>query len=107
MYPELEDFLEAAFKSIERTSSNVGRVVVEPDYDRTPEVSDSAALGQELKALLEAQPPAGAALTSYDGFEVKIQSDQILLKKYLRKITLHANALAGSWVEVAPPGNWI
>lgn len=107
MHPELEDFLEAAFKAIERTSSSLGRVVVEPDYDKQPEASESAALAQELKALLEAQSPAGAALRSHDGLEVKIPPDQMLLKKYLRKVTLHSNALTGSWVEVAPPGNWI
>ena len=33
MHAELEDFLERAFRSIQRSSPNIGRVVVEPDYN--------------------------------------------------------------------------
>ena len=42
------------------------------------------------------------------GFEAEDSRPIIpLLNKYVRSITLHQDKLDGSWVEVAPPGNWI
>jgi len=37
MNPQLEFFLEDAFNSVRPTSPEVGRVVVEPDYDVSPD----------------------------------------------------------------------
>jgi hypothetical protein len=107
MHPELEDFLNSAFASIQPTSSEIGRVVVEPDYEVEPSEPDASGLKDELLAFLREQSPDTAALTSRDGFEAKIPSSRGLLTQYIRKITLHQDKLDGSWVEVAPPGNWI
>lgn len=107
MNPDTEDFLDAAFRSIQPTSPEIGRVVVEPDYDADPSLPDTPGLQGELIACLRAQSPDAAALASRDGFEVKIPADSQLLGKYVRKVTLHQDKLDGSWVEIAPPGNWI
>ncbi len=107
MHPELEDFLNAAFASIPPTSPEIGRVVVEPDYEVEPSEPDAAGLKDELLAFLHEQSPDITALASHEGFEAKIPSSHRLLAKYIRSVSLHADKLAGSWIEVAPPGNWI
>ena len=100
MHPELEDFLEAAFNSIEPTDSRIGRVVVEPDYDAKPDPNDSQTLKTQLTSCLS--DPALAT-----SGEIPIGGQYDCLKKYIRSITLHPDKIEGSWVEVAPPGNWI
>lgn len=107
MHPELEDFLNTAFASIQPVSSEIGRVVVEPDYEVEPSEADASGLERELRACLREQFFDAAALASHPGFEVGIPPSYRSLNKYLRKITLHRNKLDGPWVEVAPPGNWI
>ncbi len=107
MNPEAETFLQDAFQSIQPMSTDIGRVVVEPDYDVDPSQADAAGLPGELIQCLREQPPDAAALASHEGFELTIPPNCALLTKYLRRITLHQDKLDGSWVEVAPPGNWI
>jgi hypothetical protein len=107
MHPELEDFLEDALAHIRTTSPQVGRVVVEPDYEVAPADGDAGLLQQQLGELLARQSPDAAALASPEGYEVRVPEDCPLLGKYLRSITLHQDRVKGSLVEVAPPGNWI
>ena len=107
MNPEIEDFLEEAFAAIKPTSDAIGRVVVEPDYESGVAAGDSQQIRGELVELLKEQSVDDNALKSQDGFEVKIQSRQQLLSKYIRRITLHADSVEGDWIEVAPPGYWI
>ena len=107
MHPELEDFLESALNNVQPTSSQIGRVVVEPDYDVAPDTADSASLAQQLLACLSGQALRDGELASHDGLEVTLGDDCAVLKKYIRRITLHADSADGAWVEVAPPGNWI
>ena len=107
MHPELETFLENAFESIQPTSDDIGRVVVEPDYDLSPIEHDGRHLASELVQCLRAQNPEPADLASHEGFEADIPGAYRLLLKYIRRITLHRDRAEGPWVEVAPPGNWI
>ena len=107
MDPQLEFFLEQAFDSVEPTSSEIGRVVVEPDYDVSPADQDASGLARELRELVSRQAPDPAALASPQGCPVTIPGDRRLLGKYLRSITLHQDRVEGSWIEVAPPENWI
>ena len=107
MNPEIEDFLENAFASVKPTSDEIGRVVVEPDYESGPAADDGQQLRSELIELVTGQHVDRAALNSQDGFEVTIPSRYKLLSKYIRRITLHADSVEGDWVEVAPPGYWI
>ncbi len=107
MNPDIEDFLEDAFASIMPTSSAIGRVVVEPDYESGLAGDDSQQLRGEFLELLNGQNVDGKTLQSQDGFEVSIPSRYGLLSKYVRRITLHADSVEGDWVEIAPPGNWI
>ncbi|MBV8551790.1 MAG: hypothetical protein JOY54_10845 [Acidobacteriaceae bacterium] len=107
MNPDLEFFLEDALRSIQPTSNQIGRVVVEPDYDVAPEPGDAAAAHDELIQLLKAQTLDSARLASHDGLGVRITDEYSLLKKYIRRITLYADRVEGEWIEVAPPGNWI
>lgn len=107
MNPALEFFLEEAFERVQPTSPAIGRVVVEPDYDVTPDDHDRNALANELRQAIGAQSPEPAQLASAAGYAVAISQEFPLVAKYLRSVTLHADALEGPWVEVAPPGNWI
>ncbi len=107
MHPELETFLDSAFRSVEPTSVEIGRVVVEPDYNVTPAQHDAGHLTSELVQCLREQSPEPAALASHEGFEVAIPGNYRLLLKYIRSITLHQDRAEGPWIEVAPPGNWI
>ena len=107
MNPELEFFLEKAFESVRPTSPEIGRVVVEPDYDVKPSREDARHLASELLQCLREQPIDAAALRSHDGFEIEVPGIYRRLAKYIRRITLHQDKVEGPWVEVAPPGNWI
>ena len=107
MNPGLEFFLEDAFAGVQPTSSAIGRVVVEPDYDVNPEERDRDALAGELTRAIATQSPDAAQLAGAGGYKVAISQGFPLLAKYLRSVTLHADGVEGAWVEVAPPGNWI
>jgi len=107
MHPELEFFLESAVKSIQPTSAEIGRVVLEPDYDVDPERDESGELTHELKNCIAEQKPEPEALASHEGFPVPIGEKYPVLAKYARSITLYADRIDGPWVEIAPPGNWI
>lgn len=107
MDPQLEFFLEDAFKSIQPTSPQIGRVVVEPDYDVSPVPQDRGELSHQLTRFLQEQSPDLAAVASPRGYEIRIPRKYRVLAKYLRQITLHGERVSGPWVEVAPPGNWI
>lgn len=98
MHPDLDDFLESAFQSVQPVAPAIGRVVVEPDYDVEPDPRDASELANQLTDCLRTQTMPG---------DVEIARNYPLLKKYLRRISLHADKVEGSWVEVEPPGNWI
>ncbi|MBV9156654.1 MAG: hypothetical protein JO097_10360 [Acidobacteriaceae bacterium] len=107
MHPELESFLNSAFSSVQPTSPEIGRVVVEPDYETTPSQHDAGHLASELVQCLREQTPDPKALASHEGFEADMPGAYRLLSKYVRRITLHQDSTEGPWIEVAPPGNWI
>ena len=103
----LEDFLQNALAGVKPVAQGIGRVVVEPDYDADLAVEDASKLPGELMQSIREQRTDLLALQSAGGFEAEISPKHALLKKYIRRITLHADGVEGSWVEVAPPGNWI
>jgi hypothetical protein len=107
MDPQLEFFLEEAFRSVRPTSPHIGRVVVEPDYDVSPDTLERDQLADELARCIQEQSPNETDLASLQGWELKIPAKYPLLTKYLRSITLHQTPNERPWVEVAPPGNWI
>ncbi len=107
MHPELEDFLENALGAVQPVAQGIGRVVVEPDYDVAPANDEGSKLATELAGCIRGQRTDLLALQSPQGFEAEIAAKYGLLKKYIRRITLHADSVEGPWVEVAPPGNWI
>ncbi|MGA8029027.1 MAG: hypothetical protein WB992_17955, partial [Bryobacteraceae bacterium] len=95
MNPELENFLEAAFQSVQPTSPEIGRVVVEPDYEVSPAQQDCRALAEELIRAIREHPPNPAALASHEGFEIDVSDRYPLLSKYIRSITLHNERVEG------------
>lgn len=108
MHPEMESFLEGAFQNVKPSSAEIGRVVVEPDYEITPLDRDARHLASELaQCLREHAAIEATALASPGGIDVEIPSTYRLLAKYIRRITLHGDKAEGAWVEVGPPGNWI
>ena len=107
MNPDLEFFLEKAFTGIEPSSSRIGRVVVEPDYDVVFRPEDERPLRDELVRFVDSLMPEESNLQSFDGFETEIGKQFPLLKKYVRRLSLHADKANGDWIEVVPPGNWI
>jgi len=107
MHPDLELFLEDAFASVRQTAPEIGRVVLDPDYDVAPDNKDHGHLASELAQCLSEASVDTAALTTPQGQEIEIPGAYRLLRKYVRTITLHADPVDGEWVEVAPPGNWI
>lgn len=107
MHPELEFFLENAFGRVQPTSGDIGRVVVEPDYEIAPETEEAAPLASELVQCLREARVDEQRLAGPQGCEVEIAGTYHLLRKYVRRITLHADSIEGDWVEVAPPGSWI
>ena len=107
MDPQLDFFLEDAFKSVLRTSDQIGRVVIEPDYDVSPVPSEGDQLAKELVTYLEEQSPNPAELDAPEGARIEIPQKYPLLSKYVRSITLYRTPAEQPWVEVEPPGNWI
>ncbi len=107
MDPQLEFFLEDTFRSVRSTSSRIGRVVVEPDYDSSPNQQESDQLARELLRCIQEHPVNETDLASSDGFSIEIGEAYPLLAKYVRRITLHQTPSEQPWVEIAPPGNWI
>ena len=107
MDPQLEFFLEDAFKSVARTSPHIGRVVVEPDYDTSPVPQDREQLTRELIDCIQERAPDTNALACPQGWSIEIEKKHTLLAKYVRKITMHEAPAEHPWIEVAPPGNWI
>jgi hypothetical protein len=107
MHPELEDFLEEAFAGVKPTASGIGQVVVEPDYDVAPEPKDAGHLVSELLQCLSEVDTSGVKDAGQKGAELEIPGAYRLLKRYIRRITLHPDKIESEWVEVAPPGNWI
>ena len=107
MHAELEDFLESAFSSLQPTSATIGRVVVEPDYDVLPDPSCASHIAEQLSECIRNQPLTPHTLSSRNGLEANIGPEYGLLRKYLRRVTLHADPVEGPWIEIAPPGNWI
>ena len=107
MYPQLEFFLEEAFRSVRPTSPDIGRVVVEPDYDISPDKKERDQLADELVRCIQEESPLATDLASPQGWELKVPKNYPVLAKYLRSITLHQAPAEQPWVEVAPPGNWI
>jgi hypothetical protein len=107
MDPQLEFFLEDAFKRVQPTSPQIGRVVIEPDYEAGPDAKDRDRLTAELVQCIQEHSPHPSELASPQGWELKIPNKYPLLRKYVRSITLHQAPTERPWVEVAPPGNWI
>lgn len=107
MNPDLEFFLEDAFAPVKQSSKEIGRVVVEPDYDAMLRPEDAQPLCEELEKLLHHLQPTQPALHSHDGFEARISDEYPLLRRYVRRVVLHSDEINGDWVEVMPPGNWI
>jgi hypothetical protein len=107
MHPELEFFLESAFDGVRPSLPNVGRVVVEPDYDLSPDEDEKQKLTEELEQLLSTQTVNPSAVSSSEGQALAIPGSLKTLSKYVRSVTLHADSVEGAWIEVAPPGNWI
>jgi hypothetical protein len=107
MHPDLELFLEEAFQSVRQTSSEIGRVIVEPDYEVAPDPKDAGHLASELLQCLREVKVDKKALARRQGCDIEIPGAYRLLHKYIRQISLHADTVEGDWIEVSPPGNWI
>ncbi len=107
MDPQLEFFLEDAFRGVRPTSPAVGRVVVEPDYDTSPNPEDRDRLASDLVRCIEGLSVNETELAAPAGFSIEIGDAYPVLAKYVRRITLHQTPPEQPWVEIAPPGNWI
>ena len=107
MDPQLESFLEDAFKSVKSTSPEIGRAVVEPDYDVSPDPRERDQLARELVQCIHEHPITADELAMPEGANIEIPGKFPLLRKYIRSITLHRTPTEQPWIEVAPPGNWI
>jgi hypothetical protein len=107
MDPQLEFFLEDAFASVRSTSPQVGRVVVEPDYDISPDEQEQNELADELIRCIQEHSPKAKELPPSEGWKLTVPSKYPVLAKYVRSITLHQAPTECPWVEVEPPGNWI
>jgi hypothetical protein len=100
--PNLEFFLEDVVRGITPTSSQIGRVVLEPDYDVCERIGDAQSLRDQIVELIRSQNADAP-----DGTEVEIPPAASLLRKYLQRVILYRNRLPGEWIEVTPPGSWI
>lgn len=107
MNPDLEPFLQEVFCSLERGSSPVPRVAVEPDYESGTTHADPGKLRDELSRLLHAQRVDAGTLNSHEGIEVQVPNEYGELAKCVRRVFLHGDKEDGPWIEVTPPGNWI
>jgi hypothetical protein len=107
MNPDLEVFLQDILGSLERGSSPVPRVAVEPDYESGSTNVNAEKLCFELLGLIAAQVVDPRELASHEGIEVPIPNQCVELSKGVRRIFLHGDREEGPWIEVIPPGNWI
>lgn len=107
MNPDIETFLQDAFKDIQPSVQGVGRVRVEPDYESDAVLEKPEAFAAELRKAVSVQKVDLLALGSHTGFEIDDMSKFPLLQKLVLRIALHGDGAEGPWVEVAPPGNWI
>jgi|SRR5689334_6081128 hypothetical protein len=107
MDPQLEFFLEDALSSVRPTSPQIGRVVVEPDYDISPDPKERDQLADELVRCIKEHSVKAIELASPAGSKLPVPNNYPALAKYVRSITLHQSPTERPWVEVAPPGNWI
>lgn len=107
MNPDLETFLQNALGSLQRDSSPIARVAVEPDYESGSADCDPAKLRYELSHLLSSQKADPQVLASHEGLEISIPREYVELAKSVRRIFLHGDKEEGPWIEVIPPGNWI
>jgi hypothetical protein len=107
MNPDLEVFLQDTFANMQRGTSPVPRVAVEPDYESGSTDADPAKLRTELSELLARQHVDTQSLSSHEGIEVSIPKQYAELGRAVRKIFLHGDKEDGPWIEVIPPGNWI
>ncbi len=108
MNPDLEMYLQDAFKTMQPTNPKIARVMVEPEYESGAAPADAAVLRDELSSLLAAFGDVGdREITTHAGEEVTGLESCQNLHRVVRRITLHADREDGPWVEIAPPGNWI
>lgn len=107
MNPDLEVFLQDAFGNLQRGTSSIPRVAIEPDYESGSTDTDPAKLRSELSQLLNEQQVDTKALRSHEGIEVMIPTKYTELAKVTRRLFLHGDKEDGPWIEVVPPGNWI
>jgi hypothetical protein len=107
MDPQLEFFLEDALSSVRPTSPQIGRVVVEPDYDISPDQKEGDQLADELVRCIQEHCLNAIDLASPAGSKLPVPNYYPALAKYVRSITLHQSPAERPWVEVVPPGNWI
>ena len=108
MNPDLEIYLQDAFKTMQPSNPAVARVMVEPEYESQAAPADAAVLRDELASLLGSfQAIDKREIDTHDGEEVPGLNRCENLRQVVRKITLHADREDGPWVEIAPPGNWI
>lgn len=97
MHPDLDDYLEETFGAMPPVAG-IGHLVIEPDYETAPTEEDRGALVRELTECVRGhQAPE----------EFAIEARYPVLRKYVRRVSLHADVVEGSWVEIVPPGNWI
>ena len=107
MNPDLEIYLQDAFKTVQPTSALIARVMVEPEYESQAAPADAALLREELSSLLAAFKPLDEhEMSTHEGEEVPGLERCPHLRQVVRRITLHADR-EGPWVEITPPGNWI
>jgi len=107
MNPDLETYLDEVFASVQPTSPDIGRVVLQPNYEDGPPSGNAEQLRAELVQLLQAQHPGLTGLESHDGVEIVVPDQFPTLHKFIRTVTLYANRLEGSWIEIVPAGSWI
>ena len=70
-------------------------------------LQDGEAFTAELKRVLSIQKVDLVELSRHTGFLIDNLDKFPRLQSLVLRITLHADAADGPWVEVAPPGNWI
>ncbi len=108
MNPDLEIYLQDAFKTMQPTNPAIARVMVEPEYESQAAPVDAALLRDELASLLASFHTVDQReLSTHAGEEVPGLDRCPNLSQVVRRITLHADQEDGPWVEVAPPGYWI
>ena len=108
MNPDLELYLQDAFKTMQSTNPAIARGMVEPEYELQGPPPDAVLLRDELSSLLSSlQTVDEQKLSTHDGQEVRGLDRCEHLHQVVRRITLHADREDGPWVEISPPGYWI